>query len=447
MREDHMLRLVPFVVSLLIVVGSLAGLGQAEVPGGWIEKDVFGLRAILAGSQIQSFVPSGRGPFTFPLPYGTQAVRLTDASDCQGGGDCLFPLGYSYWRNSNNHVGSNDMYLFFSFDRRKGGAGPTLFRYDKAQDAVVKVGPLFEPTSKFTWSTGEGWYFSARQPTTLYMHDGPALLRYDVVSHTFETVVDVSSLWGHDKYISQVHSSNDDRVHSMSLGIQSTGEMLGCVVYHEQTKRLAFFGKVGVYDECHVDKGGQWLMSQEDIDGRYGLDMRIFDTANDTEVSRIYNQDGGIAHADLGYGYVVGTAGYHPLPNASVLWFLGHTVTKGPVVHSNVNWSLSALNHISHSNAKPDVPPSRQFACGSNVDRVSGVQNEITCVRMDGSPEQLIVAPVMTSLDAPGGQIEYNKMPKGNLDITGQYFIWTTNLSGNRLDAFLVKIPSHLLLK
>ena len=51
------------------------------------------------------------------------------------------------------------------------------------------------------------------------------------------------------------------------------------------------------------------------------------------------------------------------------------------------------------------------------------------------------MAPVMTDLDASGGGSEYYKLPKGNLDITGQYFIWTTNTGGNRIDAFLVKVP------
>jgi hypothetical protein len=51
----------------------------------------------------------------------------------------------------------------------------------------------------------------------------------------------------------------------------------------------------------------------------------------------------------------------------------------------------------------------------------------------------------MTNLDAPGGGTDYAKLPKGNLDITGQYFIWTTNGSGNRLDAFLVTVPYQLL--
>jgi hypothetical protein len=51
----------------------------------------------------------------------------------------------------------------------------------------------------------------------------------------------------------------------------------------------------------------------------------------------------------------------------------------------------------------------------------------------------------MTDLDAPGGGGDYEKAPKGNLDISGQYFIWTSNMGGDRLDAFIVKIPANQL--
>jgi len=51
----------------------------------------------------------------------------------------------------------------------------------------------------------------------------------------------------------------------------------------------------------------------------------------------------------------------------------------------------------------------------------------------------------MTDMNAPGGRNSYGKLPKGNLDVTGQYFIWTSNMGGGRLDAFLVKVPSQLL--
>jgi hypothetical protein len=431
-------------VTLLWIFGQAVG-ASAEAPGGWVEKNGSGVRTKLSADQIQTFVPPTRGRFTFPAPYGTQAVRITDGTDCVGSDDCLFPVGYSYWRNSNNHAGSNDMYLFFSFDRRKGGAGPTLFRYDKAQETIVKVGPLFEPTSPFSWSTGDGWYFAATHPHKLYVNDGPRMLRYDIQTRQFETVFDVTSVWGNDKYIWQMHSSNNDLVHSATLRVQSTGEMLGCVVYHEAQQRLSFYPKVGEFDECSVDKSGAWLISLENIDGQYDLDMRVFDLAREWEVGRVLDQDGAVGHYDLGYGYIVGSDNWNALPNASLVWLLGQTATKGPVVHYNVNWNIDAMNHRSHANARADLPMERQFACGSNVDNVSGVQNEITCVKLDGADRQLIVAPVMGSLDTPGGQTEYNKRPKGNLDITGEYFIWTANLSGNRLEAFLVKVPSHLL--
>ena len=58
----------------------------------------------------------------------------------------------------------------------------------------------------------------------------------------------------------------------------------------------------------------------------------------------------------------------------------------------------------------------------------------------------LVVAPVMTDMDAPGGCCDaYAKEPKGNLDVTGRYFLWTSNMGGARLDAFIVKVPAQLL--
>ena len=31
--------------------------------------------------------------------------------------------------------------------------------------------------------------------------------------------------------------------------------------------------------------------------------------------------------------------------------------------------------------------------------------------------------------------------PKGNVDITGQRFLWTSNIGTGRLEAFIVKVP------
>src|SRR5882724_10656285 len=79
---------------------------RADVPGGFLEQDSSStVRPLLTPMQIQSFLPA-RGPFTFPSPYGTRGIRITNAGDC-GGNDCVDYVGYSYWRNMNDHVGSN----------------------------------------------------------------------------------------------------------------------------------------------------------------------------------------------------------------------------------------------------------------------------------------------------------------------------------------------------
>jgi len=46
----------------------------------------------------------------------------------------------------------------------------------------------------------------------------------------------------------------------------------------------------------------------------------------------------------------------------------------------------------------------------------------------------------LTDLNASACE-DYWKLPKGNLDVTGEYFIWTSNAGTGRIDAFMVKIP------
>jgi hypothetical protein len=445
---DMSKRLLWFFLGGLLIAAASGAVAQTTnlFPGGWVEKDGTGIRTRLTASQIQSFVPPARGPFTFPAPYGTKAVRITDASDC-GGQDCVWYVGYSYWRNSNAHQNSNDMWIFLGLAANRGGAGPTLFKYNKTTDAITKVGSLFPAGSKFVNYTAEGWYFSANpnRPNTLYLIDGPKLLRYDVVSKTFETVFDITAQFGADRNIWQIHSSNDDLVHSATLRVASTGKYLGCLVYLETTRQYRWYPQVGVFDECNLDKSGRWTISLEDLGVPNDLAMRIFDNQTGQE-TRISGPAGTLGHLDMGYGYAVGADNHNVMPNASVLWSFAPSIAQGPVVQYNPNWNIVAVNHISHSNAKPNVPASQQYACGSDASTNYSAQNEITCFRLDNSYDQLIVAPVMTDPNAIGGCCDFfAKQPKGNLDITGKYFIWTTNLGGNRMDAFLVKVPSQLL--
>src|SRR5689334_5865902 len=249
-----------------------SGAALADAPGGLVEQPATAqVRPRLTAAQIQGFLPA-RGAFTFPAPYNTRGVRLTNAGDC-GGGDCVYSVGYSYWRNINNHVNSDTLYAFIGL---KGGVGPTLYSYNKVTEETRNLGALFAPGSAYASLSGEGMYFSGTLPSKLYLADGPRMLRYDIFSKQFETVFDVRAQYGADKILWQMQSSDDDRVHSGTLRNASSYEMLGCVVYHEDTRQYQYFPKRGDFDECHVDKSGRWLMSLENING-YGNDMRIFD--------------------------------------------------------------------------------------------------------------------------------------------------------------------------
>jgi hypothetical protein len=244
-----------------------------------------------------------------------------------------------------------------------------------------------------------------------------------------------------------MHSSNDDLVHSATLQAADTGELLGCVVYSESKRQFRFYPKIGKFDECNLDRSGRWTVSLEDLGVPKDIANRIFDNETGNE-TRLNGPPGTVGHLDMGYGYMLGADNHNPLPNATIRWNFEPSVAQGPVIHRNPNWDVAQINHISHGNAKFNVPPSEQYACGSDASR-HAVQNDIVCVRLDGSNDQLVVAPVMTDVTASGGignDAVYAKQPKGNLDVTGAYFIWTANLCGNRMDAFVVKVPAELLI-
>jgi len=423
-----------------------APLAQAvSAPGGFLEKAGSTIRSRWTAEGLKSFVPRGREKFTFPVPYRTEAVRLTIPNDC-GGADCLWPLGGAYWRNMNNHVNSDKILIFLGLDPSRGGSGPTLLSYHKQSNEVTVQGPLFDSGHRLSRSSAEGWYFSATLPTAIYIDDGPKMLRYDVTAREEEVVFDVSNQFGMDRRIRRMSSSDDDRVHSATLHTAS-GEDLGCLVYFEPTKQFRFVAKAGEFHDCRVDRSGRWLLIQEELDGKDGLDNRFVDLSTGAE-ERILQELGAAAveHYDVGHGYLVGHDRFNALPSASLTRNLDAFLAQGPVVHMDYNWELAQVRHISHTNAKPGIPKEQQYACGSNADRLAYAQNEILCFRLDGSLQQLVVAPVMMDLDASGGWGgDHDKLPKGNLDVTGRYFVWTANVGGNRLDAFVVKVPGHLL--
>ena len=416
--------------------------------GGFLEPAASSeYRQPLSARELQEFLPA-RGRFTFPPPYSTIATRLTNAADC-GGGDCVNYIGYAYWSNINNHSGSETMLIFLGLDRSRGGPGPSLFSYNKTTGETRSLGPLFESTNPLTLATGEGWYFSATRASALYLNEGPRMLRYDVLARAFETVYDVRALIGRsDVYIWQMHSSADDQAHSATVKLSTTFQPLGCVTYREDTGQSYFFPAIGDFDECQIDKSGRWLVIKDNLDGRNGEDNRIVDLQTGVE-QVLSDEDGAGGHSDVGFGYMVAEDDHASLPGAARVWKFSENLGatgQGTLAYYLTSWS-SGLGHLAHGNARPDTPLEQQTVCSSNATRLALPRvNEIVCYRLDNSLHVLVVAPNMTDLDASGGgSDDYSKLPKGSRDVTGDYFIWTSNTGTNRLDAFIVHVPQSKL--
>ena len=442
----------------------------AAAPGGFLESDETAtVRNILSPAQISAFMPATRGNFTFPAPYNTQGIRVTQASDC-GGQDCVDMI-YSYWRNMSNSTGSNTMYIFVGLDKSRGGQGPTLFSYDKPSGTLTEVGPLFDSNSPLSWATGEGMFFSYSMPTKLYMLQGSQMLRYDVLSHTQETVFDTSTQYPNTVMV-QASASNDDNVFTATLENATTYAPLGCVAYNVSTKQFHFFPQMVSINECQVDKSGRYVLILEQTPqtcATCDLDTVVEDLQTGQQ-QILLKQSGGGSHYAMGYGSEI-EADAWSVPNAWRYWDLSQPLTQGlslgtggltqgGLLYHDLDWNVFEPSHVSWENAVPSTttPINKQYACGGGYPSTVNAPhvNEINCFLLDDSvpsaaEQVLVVAPTMTDMNATGGNATcpgcegYAKDPKGNIDPTGQYFFWTSNMGGGRMDAFIVKIPSQVL--
>ena len=121
---------------------NVISLHAQTAPGGFMDSATSaGLRSQFSAAEMQTFLPD-RGTFRFPSPYFTQGVRVTNASDC-GGTDCVHAVGYSYWSNINNHVGSDTMLIVLGLERRQGGGGPDAVQLQQEHRSGSQPGPAF----------------------------------------------------------------------------------------------------------------------------------------------------------------------------------------------------------------------------------------------------------------------------------------------------------------
>ena len=390
-----------------------------------------GFEVACADSSVRVGLPAGRlperGAFQFPAPYHTTGFRITNASDGE-----ILPRNYSYWRQTNCHAASDNMLVLVGIRE----SGPTLFSVDKRRGRVEKVGPLFEGTP-LQGSTGEGMYFSASDPHVLYCAVGSTMMRYDVMKRTLTPVYDASEHMNRRVLLWQMHSSYDDCTHSATVRDAGSGADLGAGVFREDERRFTLIERRGDYDECQIDKSGHWLVIKENVDGRNGEDNRIVHV--DSLRERTFLDEAGAAgHSDNGFGYMVSEDNWHAKAAAVRVWNLSDVDAPpgGRLVYHTTEWG-AGVGHVSHANAHPTLPIERQWVWISNAtDKPIPRANEILTFPLDGSLRVTVVAPNLVRLT---GNL-YDDLPKGNCDLTGEYFVWLGSPEQRR-DLLMVRAP------
>lgn len=444
---------------------------HADFPGGFVENQATNYRTRLTTGQIAAFMPATRlTKFTFPAPYNTTAWRITDSTDC-GGADCV-QAGYPYWYKINNHQNSNTMKILVDLPKSKGGGGPTLFLLDKTTEILTDAGPIWSAGNPLSDSvTAAQWYWSLTQEDLLYLvpNGSTSLKTYNVTTTALTTVVDLNTKIGTGVFMWQTHASADD-VHHVGTVCQDSGagfcesstndHYLSCWYYNSTTTTFRTYARVGgagSMDECHLSKDGRYTVMTDVVAGH--VQQRIFENLSGSLVQTLaYASNGAFSHVDTGYTYIVGAesfqSGAFPDRAASAHVFTFPNSPAGEIFYNEdfTTHYLNQMNHLSHGNAKAGMPLQQQMTCGSNAQDSSGTfEEELICVTLDNPFfQQLVVAPLMSDLstgkgDGGQGNPSFFANPFLSIDVTGHYGIWTSNLRGSRLDAFLVKIPSQLI--
>lgn len=385
--------------------------GPSPAPGGGgftVHCSDTSTRDVIGRLGASVFLPSTRGAFTFPAPWGTQGVRLTDGSD----GD-VRPVGYSYWRRINAHRTRPELSILVG---RRGACALLVF--------VDKL-TLATRTSELAdvWGEGEQWYWDAVDPDVFYLLEGGTLLRYNIVTRSRATVCALGGgveMW-------QPNGSADGKVHSATVKRLPNYDVDSMVVAYPSWQRIVALG-AGGFDECQIDKSGRYLLVKEG-----GNANRIMDLDSGLDVT-VSNEGGALGHSDNAWGWAVGEDDYHALPGAFVKMDFANPIVRGPVMYHTTDWQAMA-RHIGIAWDRPDPIGIVSSACRNNVPRA----NEIVKVPLDGSLQATLIAPNLTDLDGVGSD-DYEKLPKANVDPYGEWACWSGNVHG-RVDLFAVRIP------
>jgi hypothetical protein len=323
-----------------------------------------------------------------------QVIRVTADSDRPR------PVGMAYWPVINNHAGQAMLRVLVSL-----ADALTLFYVDKASGVVSRGETLPLPPN-----TGEFCYWSFSDPDLFYFPSGNVLFSYHVVTGELREVVTAPVP------ITQCHSSADGRSHSCTMDG-------GAAVSREG--RITTYPSAGSYDECQIDKSGEWLLIKE------GADNRVVHLSSG-RMWTITDKGLAVGHSDMGWGYMVGE---DDQTNPGGVFRRWRFTEQGPVdegvVYAWGGWA-PMTRYVSHCNARPGQADGQRVLFS---DSAHGL-----VAKTMGRDDAWMIAPSLTDLNASGGGERYWKHTRATLDPTGEWACWSGNDGTDHMVIFLVRL-------
>jgi hypothetical protein len=272
-----------------------------------------------------------------------------------------------------------------------------LLRYDKNTDAVQNLGALFDQSSPYHWSTGEGWYFSATQPSKLYtfLVGGTQLrpLRHLHASVRFDAGNRSRGVPAAVRLSVEARLSDAaavERRRQRPFGIGAEQQLAAHRLRRVAAVRVSVLRtrrRHGVRRVPHRQVR-PLADSADESQQRHAASIAssISETGKQTTID---GTDGALGHLDTGYGYAVGADNYNSLPNATILLKFPVQSTKRPIRAGRP--LQQAVGHRGANHIAPRqrhaAPAESQYACGSNASTTPDMADEIVCFFVECQPE------------------------------------------------------------
>lgn len=319
------------------------------------------------------------------------------------------PIGMAYWRNINNHAGSDTLRVFLSVKDQL-----ILYEIDKRTCQKIGVRPLDIN------HTGEGCFFSRYNRHKLFIPTSKELYSIDITTGAAKSEWALNdgnnNLW-------QMHASFNEVVFSATIENENYDPIKWGVF---KNGRNYFFPMNNIPDECQIDKSGEFLLVKEKIiisENEVDEYNRIIHVESGEEIT-IHNKSGALGHSDAGFGCFMGENDFGSLAGQlDVIEMRGNRDFAQWSLFSTGIWNMG---YVSFCNATPQALEQQKA--------LMTTPNNLISIKLDGTMSNKIVCSNLTESQ------QYEHRPKANLCPLGQFAAFTAFVNGS-IRAYIVGIP------